>query len=325
MENKPNYYFVAVSTKQNLELCIKYGLAGFTNSKNGAWTFIDIKEGDFISFIYGARAYNLYIVRKKIAIENAEKLPPWTNITFKESGKTYYFPFRFELSLIREFNEPIVRYEFAYIAENLLLRGGYAKTHFQADQTTLQNVSSMGKKFDGDIEKLKYTDITKFSPNLTFDRSHVRMPYIYKFEELFLQSIIKNRLSIQGELIKLLKDSNFNDALNINFEALSEKALMQGLVDILLKESVPIGTSKEIVIEIKTNKASLKDVKQVKTYVEEIGNECLGGILVAKDFQNKAVENKGDIKLVKYDFNNFVKDVYTPEELILNLRLVSIT
>ena len=321
MENKPNYYFIAVSTKENLDLCIKYSLAGFTNSKNGVWVFIDIKEGDFISFVYGARAYNLYKVAKKIAIENAENLPPWTNITFKESGKTYYFPFRFELNLIREFNEPIVRYEFAYIAENLLLRGGYAKTHFQADQTTLQNVSSMGKKFEGNVERIKYASITPFNPNLTFDKNQVKIPYTYKLEEIFLQSIIKHKLYNQSNLIKFLKDTNFDEALNLNFEMLSEKALMQGLVDILLKESVPIGTSKQIIIEIKTNKASLKDVKQVETYVKELSNECLGGVLIAKDFQKKLFPNNSNIKLIRYKFENLEKEVYDFEELIKSLTL----
>ena len=325
MENKPKYYFIAVSTKENLALCIKYGLTGFTNSKNGVWAFMDIKEGDFLSFIYGARAYNLYRVKKKIAIENAENLPPWTNITFKESGKTYYFPFRFELTMVREFNEPIVRLEFAYIAENLLLRGGYAKTHFQADQTTLQNVSLMGKKFDGKLDVLRYENASEFMPKLTFNKIQVNAPYIYKFEELFLQSVIKHNLAINSNIVKFLEDINFKEALNLNLEILSERALTQGLIDLLLKESVPIGTSKQIVIEIKTNKASLKDLNQVSTYVKEIGNECLGGILIAKDFQKKIFPNNTNVKLVKYNFENLDKQVYDFEELIriLNLSVVS--
>jgi len=321
MENKPNYYFIAVSTRVNLDLCMKYGLSGFTNSKNGFWAFVDIKEEDFVSFVYGARAYNLYKVAKKIAIENAENLPPWTNITFKESGKTYYFPFRFELNLIREFSEPIVRYEFAYIAENLLLRGGYAKTHFQGDQTTLQNVSSMGKKFEGNVERIKYANITQFNPKLTFDKNQVKIPYIYKLEEIFLQSIIKHKLYNKSDLIKFLKDTRFDEVLNLNFEVLSEKALMQGLVDILLKESIPIGTSKQIVIEIKTNEATLKDIKQVENYVKELGNECVGGILIAKDFQKKLFPNNSSIKLVGYKFENLEKEVYDFEDLIKSANL----
>lgn len=112
-------------------------LAGFTNSINGVWTFLEIQEGDYVSFLYGAKAYNLYIVRRKEAIKDAETMPPWEPITFRQSGRTYYFPFRLYLNTVRRFEESLVRAEFAYVAENLLLRGGYRKTHFQADQTTL--------------------------------------------------------------------------------------------------------------------------------------------------------------------------------------------
>jgi len=180
MKQKINYYLIAVSNKKNLELCMKYGLAGFTNSINGAWAFLDINVGDFISFIYGARVFNLYKVSKKIAIENAENLPPWDTIKFKETGKTYYFPFRFELELIREFNEMLVRYEFTYIAENLLLRGGYRKTHFQADQTTLQNVSSLGKVANKKTEKLNYPSIKKFNTIIKIKKKKDKIKYIYK-------------------------------------------------------------------------------------------------------------------------------------------------
>lgn len=131
------YFLLSISNRINLDLCIKHALAGFTNSINGLWTFSEIQEGDYVSFLYGARVFNLYKVMKKQALKNADKLPPWPSITFRMSGKTYYFPFRLYLKPIRELNEPMVRPEFAYVAENLLLRGGYKKTHFQADQTTL--------------------------------------------------------------------------------------------------------------------------------------------------------------------------------------------
>jgi hypothetical protein len=60
-----SYFFVAVSTRENLELCKKYALAGFHSNVNGAWAFSEINEGDFVSFLYGARVYNLYKVLKK--------------------------------------------------------------------------------------------------------------------------------------------------------------------------------------------------------------------------------------------------------------------
>src|SRR5580704_2468622 len=151
---KPSYFLVSVSTRENLELCVKHGLAGFPSGESGAWTFCEIHEGDFVSFLYGARAHNLYMVAKRQAIVDAEHGPPWKLLTFKESGKTYSFPFRLQLQPIRTFIEPIVRTEFFYVAENLLLRGGYRKTHFQADQTTLQSVSEMGKLTNGSAETL---------------------------------------------------------------------------------------------------------------------------------------------------------------------------
>jgi hypothetical protein len=151
--NSPSYFLVSVSTRENLELCIKHGLAGFPSGESGAWTFCEIEEGDLVSFLYGARAHNLYRVRRREAIRGAELLPPWKLLTFRETGKTYSFPFRLHLQPIRVFDELLVRAEFAYVAENLLLRGGYSKTHFQADQTTLQSVSEMGTLAQGEARR----------------------------------------------------------------------------------------------------------------------------------------------------------------------------
>ncbi|WP_297477995.1 hypothetical protein [Thermococcus sp.] len=95
-----DYFLVSLSNRENLELCVKYNLAGFTNSTNGLWTFFDIEVGDYISFLYGARVRNLYRVAKKVAYKSAEKLPPWPPITFR-SKRTYYFPFRLLLKLER--------------------------------------------------------------------------------------------------------------------------------------------------------------------------------------------------------------------------------
>jgi hypothetical protein len=81
-----SYFLIAVSTKQNLDLCIRYSLAGFTDSISGAWTFLDIQEGDFVSFLYGARVFNLYQVIKKEALAHAETLPPWPLLSLRKRG-----------------------------------------------------------------------------------------------------------------------------------------------------------------------------------------------------------------------------------------------
>ncbi|MDN5319636.1 MAG: hypothetical protein PWP49_56 [Thermococcaceae archaeon] len=82
------YFLISVSNRENLELCMGHRMAGFTNSVNGFWTFVEVDEGDYISFLYGARVYNLYKVIKKVALRNAEKYGPWSPITFR-SGNTY--------------------------------------------------------------------------------------------------------------------------------------------------------------------------------------------------------------------------------------------
>src|SRR5713226_5925386 len=179
---KPSYFLISVSTRENLELCVKHSLAGFPSGESGAWTFCEIQQGDFVSFLYGARAHNLYKVAKGEAIVDAEHVPPWKPLTFKESGKTYSFPFRLQLQPIRSFVEPIVRTEFFYVAENLLLRGGYSKTHFQADQTTLQSVSEMGTLAKGAPVPFPAGEHTTFTPRFTRSKELVKTPEVSRIK-----------------------------------------------------------------------------------------------------------------------------------------------
>ncbi len=316
----PSYFFVAVSNREHLELCKKYALAGFTSNINGAWAFSEIEEGDYISFIYGARAHNLYQVAKKEAIKNAENLPPWKHITFR-SGKTYYFPFRLYLKPIREFIEPIVRAEFSYIAENLLLRGGYRKTHFQADFTTLQNVSQMGRVYSKNVAKLDLPSYDKFTP--VFVRSkNTNPPYILPFREIILQTLIRRHL-MDVKNLKFLFESINLDLNPEEFEILGEKALPQGHVDILIKEAIPIGKAKKIVVEVKLGKATPDSVLQLKSYMEELGEECIAGILIAEHLPRKITKYENDIYFFKYDFKsiNLRENSYNFYELLSNLTL----
>jgi len=62
-EMRKAYFLISVSNKKNLELCLKYALAGFMNNISGVWTFEEIQEGDFVSFLYEAKAHNLYVDR----------------------------------------------------------------------------------------------------------------------------------------------------------------------------------------------------------------------------------------------------------------------
>jgi len=321
------YFLVSVSNKMNLELCIRYALAGFTNSINGLWTFLDIDEGDYISFLYGARVFNLYRVVRKVAYRHAEKLPPWPPVTFKMSGKTYYFPFRLFLKQERILNEPMIRPEFAYVAENLLLRGGYRKTHFQADTITLYNVSSMGEIFRGQSDILEGLDEEVFEPKIVFNREMQAIPEKYFFHELILQSLIRKYLSSDNHLKQILEYFDIFEKPE-NFEVLGEKALPEGYVDIFIKNKHPAAHNYKIIVEVKTGRTGNTDIEQVKKYIDELGPECVGGIIIGKTFPRKILKSlPPNLMLIRYRFENldenreyFYKDLLR----LLKLEIISL-
>lgn len=319
----PSYFLIAVSTRENLELCIKYALAGFPSGENGAWTFCEIKEGDFVSFLYGARAHNLYEVSKREALCDALTLPPWEPLTFRETGRKYSFPYRLLLRPVRTFSELVVRAEFAYVAENLLLRGGYSKTHFQADQTTLQSVSEMGAFREDSVVALPLPEHTTFTPRFTRTKALVKTPEIIRFRETILQSAIRRHLMLGDNLQLLLNQLSVEDLRADALEILGEKALPQGHIDLLLKQRVPLGSAVKIPIEVKTNRAEPKDVVQLSGYTNELAGECPFGVLVAADFTKSAADKalKARMKLVQYRLRADLKQTPTFDEIAEGLTL----
>ncbi len=320
-KNQHSYFLVSVSNSENLELCLKYGMAGFTNSINGLWTFLDIDIGDYISFLYGARVKNLYRVIDKKAYKNACNLPPWPPVTFKMSGNTYCFPFRLFLKQERKLDEPMVRPEFSYVAENLLLRGGYRKTHFQADTITFYKVSEMGRPINEELEPIDLNSET-FEPKIVFDRKLQKIPERFYFKELILQSLVRRKM--QDEVLcEILQYFNIDDNPK-NFEILGEKALPEGFVDIFIKLKHPSGANKYFLVEVKTGKAQRKDVEQLEGYLNEFGGEVIGGVLVAKSF-SKSIIKESRLLPVKYNFHQIDKKLgYTYWELfkLLNFEVV---
>ncbi|MCX8022547.1 MAG: endonuclease NucS [Syntrophorhabdaceae bacterium] len=241
------------------------------------------------------------------------------------SGRTYYFPFRLYLKPLREFAEPMVRAEFAYVAENLLLRGGYRKTHFQADQTTLQSVSQMGGIYNKPIEEFSINKDGLFTPFLTWNKNLVSPPEVFYFQEFILQTIIRQWLSEKRNLQILFDYYNHKNKLQAkDFEVLGEKALPEGHVDILIKDAVPTGFSRKIVIETKLNKALIKDIAQIKSYIEELGDECIGGFLIAKDFPKKALQLLNHkVKCLIYFFNKIDNNKkYSIDELSSKIQIL---
>jgi hypothetical protein len=317
----PAYFFVAVSNRENLELCKRYSVAGFTSSINGVWAYSDIDVGDYISFVYGAKAHNLYRVGEKEALRNAEEMPPWRPLVFVESGKVYHFPFRLYLEPVRSLEESLVRSEFAYIAENLLLRGGYRRTHFQADRTTLQNVSEMGRGAVEETEILELPSKKIFEPQ--FVRGKVsQAPEIFPLNENILQALIRKYLLYEDTVNNLLDNLGISCSEK-DFEALGEKAFPQGHVDILLKEAHPVGTSVKVVVEVKLTTAKEGHIDQLRGYLRELGSEGAGGVLIAERFPKKLRAAGGkDIACFRYSFGGLnLREPHTFGELLENLQL----
>lgn len=286
-----SYFLLAVSNRTNLDLCIRYALAGFTDSISGLWTYLDIQEGDYVSFLYGARVYNLYQVVAKAAYRDADRLPPWPPVKFRPSGKVYYFPFRLELHQVRSLEEPLVRQQFEYVAENLLLRGGYRKTHFQADQTTLQNVSELGVPASTAVEELEMGTVETFVPHVVRKRADATPPYVFPLRELIVQTLLRTRLSAPPELDRFLSAAKIPGLDTSKLEVLGEKAFPEGHVDILAKEATPIGLSRKVVIEVKLGRAGKQDLEQLKAYMTRLGEECVGGVLVAREFGRRVARD----------------------------------
>lgn len=279
----PSYFLVAVSTRENLANCIRHGLAGFPRSGPGLWAYLDIQVGDYVSFLRGARVRNLYRVSEKRAYVDASSLPPWPLLPF-QSGKVYDFAYRLILDSVKAFDEPIARPEFQYIAEDLLLRGGYGKSHFQADRLTFHWVSSLEGAQHPAIERLDLPPsdmVPRFSLGAKTASST-------KLSELVLQAAIRRRLSstnLGAEFLGSIGIANPEE-----WEFLSEKALEAGHVDIVAKESYPEGRSRMIPIEIKIGELAPKDAKQAMSYVAELGTSAAGAALVGLRVSKKTLE-----------------------------------
>jgi len=226
------------------------------------------------------------------------------------------------LQPVRIFVESLVRSEFAYVAETLLLRGGYRKTHFQADQTTLQSVSQMGEAYAGTIERLVLPEHVQFNPAFTRNPSLARPPEVCRFQELILQTAIRRRLR---DAINL---GEFLIALNIvippadSFEIMGEKALTQGHINLLMKQRVPLGSSMRIPLEVKMNRGQVRDLAQLRGYMDEIG-ECPIGVLIAPDFSKDTVRKAHpvNITLIQYSFSTDLKRAQTFDEICQDLTL----
>lgn len=114
-----------------------------------------------------------------------------------------------------------------------------------------------------------------------------------------------------------------------SFEILGEKAFPEGHIDILIKESAPIGISRKIIIEVKTGVANEQDLNQLRRYVDEIGEECVAAVLIAEKFQRTVIQKaqSKQVKLIKYNFNEVknVSTLFTFDDLLRGFNLSEIS
>ena len=109
-------------------------------------------------------------------------------------------------------------------------------------------------------------------------------------------------------------------------EVLGEKAFPEGHVDLLIKRRVPIGIDSKAVVEVKLKRASRNHVTQLREYMDQLGSECAGGVLVAADFGNRIAKLASDqgIACVRYELRRFGERPVPAETLLGSVMLTRV-
>ena len=310
----PNFFLVSVSNLCNLQLCMNFNLAGFPHTASGFWTYLEIEEGDFVSFLFGAQLWNLYTVERKIAVQGSDDSPPWIPV----GRNKVYFPFRLKLKPIRHIRENLIRNEFSSVAEGLMPRTGYRKTHFQGDQATLETVRQMGQSYDGDVAAWEERG-TRFTPKIHFETGSTGNRKVYQFNEFVLQALAKKHLRDLSNIEGLLSTMGLTEMASCSLEVLGETALPEGQVDVVVKPVGDAEGSELVAVEVKKERASKKDVEQLRQYMNTIETKGLGGALIARAFAATAVCHSREmgLNMFTYDFNSINRNKeHTFEDLL---------
>jgi hypothetical protein len=126
---------------------------------------------------------------------------------------------------------------------------------------------------------------------------------VFPFQEIILQSVIRQYLSKTKHLNGFLSDLGIGSIRTERLEVLGEKALMEGHIDILIKDAIPIGKARKIVIEVKPGRTTIADVSQVVDYLKELGSEAIAGVLVAKIFSKRTLTEAKKHKLIPFEYS----------------------
>ena len=84
-----------------------------------------------------------------------------------------------------------------------------------------------------------------------------------------------------------------------------------------------MGRSTKLPIEVKTKKAATGDLAQRRGYIDELGEECTFGVLIALDFAKQVIEAAphNRIKLVRYEVAVNLKAAQSFESICEGLSL----
>ena len=245
---KSKYFIVTLSNEKNLVKCIENKIAGFPETDNGRWAFLDVEVDDYMSFYYNGRLYNLYRVKRKFIPEmyqyeegrgnenfDPEPLGPtgdrWLSIG--RSGNRIYFPYRLELEIIKEIDlstSIIFKRGLERLGINLIPRISFKKTHFQL---TIKDMVELKLLDTVPTVKSKKLNIGQF---LDFFAKVHRVQVLNQLgmvmsKEVFLQVVIKRFLEAsRSKWLKIMDEGMSIDEM----EFLSEQTVYGGESDIVI-------------------------------------------------------------------------------------------
>ncbi len=162
----------------------------------------------------------------------------------------------------------------------------------------------------------------------TKSQDKVSPPEIFRFIEIILQAAIRQHLSGGKNLDAFLSQIDIETLDTSKLEVLGEKALAEGHIDILIKEAVPIGLARKIILEVKTGLAKLLDISQLSMYLNEMGNECLAGVLIANDFSRKILQEAKRQRINTFRYKLGISESGVPvtfNELKEDIQLIKAT
>ncbi|MBB6062666.1 hypothetical protein HNP65_001104 [Thermosipho japonicus] len=310
---KSKFFIVILSNEENLKKCIENNIAGFPETDNGIWAYLDINEGDYVSFYYNGRIFNLYKVEKKLIPEyykksnnsiGNERYDPvplnngdkWRAISTKKGN--IYFPYRLSLKLLEKtdfLTSLVFKSGFERFGINLIPRVSLKKSHFQLSLSDINKIFGI-KNLGVNLSSFTLKDFVEvFSKNKDINKEKFSVENIVD-KEIFLQTLIKRILEAS---IYKYKEVIF-DKISFDkdsFEFFSEQTVYGGEADIVIANN-----SENIAfVEVKNGIILKKDgeftrigseaYNQVKSYQDIINlNKKIRKIIAGKkDFGSRDV------------------------------------